>query len=385
MEKIAQEVGRGGMTLAIDTKVFKTADGIGREAIDSLVDDGFFTYGWFKTVETSKPINMDPVYVTAYDKGILVAFTPCFYDVADQYFHNAPKVAPSMKSVLNVCNRLRLGQAHVLLCYSPWCYRTKIFVGKGFNEGLLICNLSIKIDVVCKNEKILFSSFLFVSEFDKRLIMCLENLGYHKFLFWEPMLYLDVCWRSFEDYLKSLRSNVRIQVRREIKSCMKNGVTIEEMTEFKDLSTALSDLSLNLCRKYNKCSKRIDPCFYESLSDYAKANTIVFIARKKDVVVGFSMFLRKEETLDSFLGGFNYELLNKSDFTYFNLFYYTPIRWAIQEGIRKIYYRWGSEKVKYKRGCKPERIYSFVKCHNKLVNSQIGNYMKVRNRILWAR
>ena len=78
--------GRARMTSAIDAKVFKTVDGIGREAIDSLVDDGFFTYGWFKTLETSKPINLNPFYVTAYDKGKLVAFAPCFHDVADQYF-----------------------------------------------------------------------------------------------------------------------------------------------------------------------------------------------------------------------------------------------------------------------------------------------------------
>lgn len=370
------------MTLTIDTRVFKTVNGIGKEAIDSLVDDGFFTYGWFKTLETSKPpINLDPFYVTAYDKGKLVAFTPCFRDVADQYFQYGPKVVPYMKRVLNVCNRLRIGQDHVLLCYSPWCFRTKIFLGKNLNEGLLISKLSEKIDAICKKEKILFSSFLFVSEFDKRLITRLENLGYHKFLFWTPMLYLDVCWRSFEDYLKSFDCHMRKNIRREIKKCSDNGVTIEEVTEFKKLSMILSDLSLTLFLKYNKWAQRLEPRFFESLSDYAKANTIVFLARKKDVVVGFSLCLRKGETLDVFLCGFNYELQSKSDLIYFNLLYYTPIKWAIQEGIRKMYYRWGSEKGKYKRGCKPEMIYSFVKCHNRLVNSQIGNYLKIKNRI----
>ena len=75
------------MTSAIDVRVFKTVDDIGKEAIDSLVDDGFFTYGWLKTLETSKPpIKLDPFYVTAYDKRKLVAFTPCFRDIADQVF-----------------------------------------------------------------------------------------------------------------------------------------------------------------------------------------------------------------------------------------------------------------------------------------------------------
>jgi predicted N-acyltransferase len=370
------------MTSATNVRVFKTVDGIGREAIDSLVDDGFFTYGWFKTLETSKPINLNPFYVTAYDKGKLAAFAPCFHDVADEYFRFGPSVVPFMKRVLNVHNRLRLGQNHVLLCYSPSCYRTKIFVERGPNEGLLIRDLSKEIDAICKREKILFSSFLFVSEFDKNLSLHLSNLGYHKFL-WASTFYLDVRWRSFEDYLGSLERGIRHKVRREMRSCRENGVAIEEMTEFKDLSTTLSDLSSNLLTKYNRRRTRLfQSSFFESLSDYAKGNAKVFIAKKKGAVVGFSLCLRQGKTLDAFHCGFNYELLEKSDFTYFNLCYYAPIRWAIQEGIRKIYYRQTVERVKLRRGCKPERAYSFVKCHNRQVNSQIGNYMKMKTR-LW--
>ena len=371
----------GWTDLSIKTRVFKTVDEIGQESIDALVDDGFFTYGWLKTLEISKPpIALDPFYVTAYDKGKLVAFTPCFRDVADQYFQYGPNIVPHMKRVLSMCNRLHIRQDHVLLCYSPWCFRTKIFLDKNYNEGSLITKLSEEIDAVCKKEKILFSSFLFVSEFDKNLITNLERLGYYKF-FWQSTLYIDVCWPTFEDYLKSLRTTVRHEVRREVKNCLENGTTIEAITDFKDLSKILSDLSLNLSLKYNKWAQRLEPFFFECLSDYAKANTVVFVAKKNGVVVGFSLFIRQGETLDAFIGGFNYELRSRTDFTYFNLVYYTPINWAIQEGIRKIYFRWGSEKAKYKRGCKPEMIYSFVKCHNKLVSSQIGNYIKVRNKI----
>jgi predicted N-acyltransferase len=367
--------------LVIDTKVLKTIDSIGREALDSLVNDGFFTYGWFKTLETSKLFNLNPFYVTAYDKGNLVAFAPCFHDVDDQYFRYGQNVIPYMKKVLNVCNRLHIGRDHVLLCYSPSCYRTKIFVGNGLNEGLLLKNLSEEIDAICKQEKILFSSFLFVSEFDQLLVTQLENLGYHKF-FWQPTLYLDVRWRNFEDYLKSLDHNVRNRIRREIRSCKENGVTIEELTEFKHLSKVLSDLSSNNLTKHNKRETRVyEPSFFENLSDYAKGNAKVYVAKKNGAIVGFSLCLKKCGTLDVFHAGFNYVLQEKFDFTYFNLCYYSPINWAIQEGIQKIYYRVKAERVKIRRGCKPEKIYSFVKCHNNIINSQIGAYLKIRNKI----
>jgi predicted N-acyltransferase len=371
------------MTSVLDVRVFKTVDGIGREAIDSLVDDGFFTYGWFKTLETSKLINLDPFYLTAYDEGKLVAFAPCFHDVADQYFRFGPNVIPFMKRVMKIRNRLHQGQEHVLLCYSPSCYRTKIFIEKGLNEGLLISGLLKEIDAICKREKILFSSFLFVSEFESNLSQYLSNYGYRKF-FWASPYYLNVRWRSFEDYLGSLEHGVRNRVKREMKCCRENGVTIEEITEFKGLAMTLSDLSSNLLAKYNG-TRIFNPSFFEILSDCAKGNAKVFVAKKKNAVVGFSLCLRAGNTLDVFHCGFNYQLQEKSDFTYFNLVYYSPIRWAIQEGIRKIYYRLTADRVKLRRGCRSERIYSFVKCQNNQVNAQIGNYMAIKRRIEYVK
>ena len=165
-----------------------------------------------------------------------------------------------------------------------------------------------------------------------------------------------------------------------------NPLSIEELTEFKDLSSTLSDLSSNLLTKYYKKKTRaFKSSFFECLNDYAKGNVKVFIAKKKGAIVGFSLCLRHGKTLDAFCCGFNYELQEKTDFTYFNLGYYSPISWAIQEGIRKIYYRQTADKVKLRLGCKPERVYSFVKCHNRQVNSQISNYIKIKNRISQAK
>jgi predicted N-acyltransferase len=293
-------------------------------------------------------------------------------------------VIPFMKDILNLRSQIHLGKNHVLLCYSPFCYRTKVLLGKDLDKASVFKKLLEEIDSICKKEKILFSSFPFVSELDKPLLMYLENSGYYKSL-WRPTLYLDVHWKSFEEYLESLKNDTRKKIRREIRSCSDNGVTIERLSEFKDLSTTLSDLSLNLSAKYNNRKRMFTPAFYECLSDYSKANTIIFVAKKKGVIIGFSVSLRKGETLDVFHCGFNYEMQDKTDFTYFNLCYYTPIKWAIQEGITKLYYRIAAEGAKYKRGCKPELQYTFVKCHNKLLNSQIKNYMMIKNKKIRAR
>ena len=133
------------------------------------------------------------------------------------------------------------------------------------DETNLTKTLLAEIDDICKKEKILFSSFLFVSEFDQNVSKQLRNTGYHQFPRTKSTFYLPIHWQNFEDYLRSLRYTKRKTIRREMKRCIENGVIIEETTEFKDLSPVLSELGSNLFSKYNKKSP-YDSYFYEKLN-----------------------------------------------------------------------------------------------------------------------
>jgi predicted N-acyltransferase len=317
-----------------------------------------------------------------------VAVAPCFVDLFDDYFLFGPRlryVMPFLRRLLNLGRRYGFCQNHVLLCYSPFCGRSKVLLKKGLKKELVLRLLSNKIDEICRKHRFLFSSFLFVSEFDGPLMESLQNVGYLRSS-GTTTLYLDVQWSSFDDYLKSLKRKTRQNIRREIRKCAENGVTIEER-DLRGLSMKLSKLFSALYSKYSKTSKCIfDSSFFNTLGKHARNNAKVFVAEKNDEVVGFSLSLRQGDVLDVFIVGFDYEAQTNTDFTYFNVCYYAPIRWAIDEGIKKIYYRFKAEKVKLDRGCKPERTCSFVKCHNAVLGSLINiaaknpvySYLKLR-------
>jgi predicted N-acyltransferase len=360
-----------------EVKVFRSVDEIGKDAIDSISNDGFFTYGWFKTLETQKSFDVRPFYIAVYDEGKLVALAPCFADLEDHFFIEGPKIFPFMKKLLSFGKRVGFCEDHVLLCYSPFCPRSKVLLGKSDEGKNILRLLSEKIEEICKKQKFMFSSFLFVSEFDRLLIENLQKLGYLQFP-GTTTLYLDIEWPTFEDYLKSLKHKIRMNIRREIKKCAENGVSIEER-DFEGLSSKLSLLLANLFWKYDKNADNLfDQSFFCKLEDYARDTAKVFLAEKNDEVVGFSMSFRQRDVLDVFMCGFDYEALTKTDFTYFNLCYYAPIRWAIEEGIKKIYYRRKAEKVKLDRGCKPERTFSFVKCHNRFIGFLLDKALENR-------
>jgi predicted N-acyltransferase len=344
-------------------------DDVGKESIDSIADDPFFTYGWFKTLETQRTYEVSPIYLAVYSESKVVGFVPLFIELIE------PNSKDLFSVLLNLGHRIGFCQNRVLTCYSPLCFRSKILLSHGQEEKRILKLVSKKIDAICREQKILVSSFSFVSEFDRLLIENMQNYGYRKRL-GVTEFYLDVQWSSFGEYLKSLKHKTREHVRREIRKCRESGVIIEE-SELVDLTAKLSELYTNLSLKYGKQAKKVyDSYFFSMLNMYAGEKTKLFIAKKNGEVIGFSLSLRHRDVLDVMMVGFDYAMRTNTDFSYFNLCYYAPINYAIESGVKKIYYRFLEDKIKLDRGCRLERTFGLVKYHNKLLRGLIGYAVK---------
>lgn len=359
-----------------EIKVSKTIDEIGKESIDSIADDGFFTYGYFKTLEISRPFSFAPVYLAVYDEGRIIAAAPCYIE-SENRMSASESNFPFLKRIVNIAGHFGFHPNRMLVCSSPSSYHSKILVGEDIEKKSILDKVCKGVDSICRKERILFSSFPYVSEFEDFLIENLQDFGYVKF----PSVgnfSLYVQWPNFEDYLRSLESHkIRTTVRREIKKCRESGVTIAEENEFGSLAATLANLHSNLFSKYNKgIGSPRKASFFEGLSEYAKEKTRVFVARRNGKVVGFSLSLQQKDTLDVHLCGFDYDTQMSTDFSYFNVVYYATIRMAIEEGIKRVHYSIKSERIKQRRGCKLEQTYSFIKCHNRFLRPLYNLYKK---------
>jgi predicted N-acyltransferase len=346
------------MTPKHEIKILKNIDKIGKKAVDSIADDGFFTYGYFKTLETTLPPNIVPFYLAAYDEDEVNAVAPF---IMESFNHKLTANA-IIRTILNVGDKTGFFPDRSLSCYSPNSFHSKILIRENSNGNL---DAFLKgIDRLCKKERISFSSFQYVSEFDKTLMDRLQNFGYLKVSSIKT-LFLDVHWDNFEDYLKGLDQKTRKNIKREIKKCKENGVKILEEKEFGKISENLYALQSNLFSKYNNGVKSpYTTSFLQKLSEHAKDKTKVFIAQRDDKLIGFSLSLLHQGVLDVFFCGFDYESQGNTDFAYFNLVYYEPIKLAIEKGVKRIHFRIGAEDVKLRRGCKQEDNYWFIKCQN---------------------
>ncbi len=355
--------------------VIDTINEVEKEKINSLSDDGFFTYEWFKTLEISKPLKVIPRYIAVYEEDDLIAFAPCFIEYNAQY-STVEDNLKFIKILKRVGNRLGFFLTPPLVCYSPCSYHSSILLKKKYKDTIILNLITKKIDDICKKEKILFSSFSWVSEHDNLLINNLENIGYSKIRSIQSS-YLDIQWSNFDDYVASLEKKVKKNIRREISNHKESGIVIEQEKDFGAISHILSEFHSNLFCKYNNRISVFNTLFYETLNEYMKDKVLLFIARKNNDIVGFSLILKHAKIFDLFIVGFNYENLTKTDFTYFNIVYYEPIKAAIEEGIERIHFRGGAKRIKQRRGCKQEKIEMFVKCHNTLLRPVLVLYMKI--------
>jgi predicted N-acyltransferase len=366
------------MALREEVKVFNSIDEIGKSSVDSIAVDGFFTYGWFKAMEKQSSIPMSPMYIAVLQDEKIVAIAPCYVDLTGQFFKYGPNFTPYFQRILSLGQNLKLFSNPSLLFYSPCCFRSKLLLENDLNEKHILNLIVNKLDAICKEKKFLFSTFLFVSEFDKLLVDNLQNYGYMKF----PTIttyYIEPKWSSFEEYLKSLKIKTQKQIKYEMRKFGDSQVVITQK-DFGAFSEKFSELSANLASKYSGTKQdSVLTSLFAMLNEYAQDKTKLFIAKKNNNIVGFSMCLRHNDVLDMWIVGFDYDVQTKTDFTYFNLCYYLPTQWAIKEGIRKIYYRWKAEEVKVKRGCVPERNYVFVKCNNRFLSIIINSVL--RNRV----
>ncbi|MBN1244235.1 GNAT family N-acetyltransferase [Candidatus Bathyarchaeota archaeon] len=359
-----------------DIQVFTTVDDIGKDSIDAISGDSAFTYGWFKTIEHQTNLNFTPKYFAAYESDKLIGLAPCFLDTIGNYFSFGPHVIPFMSELMRLGERVGIWQKRILVCYSPFCYRSKILLSETCSKKDVLHLLLEKIDYICKKERILFSSFLFVSEFDKLLSNEVWTFHYKKFP-WKYTYYIDVNWSNFEEYLTSLTRWSRKTIRRDIKKCRENGVIFNYEAELGELSEKLSFLHSNLFRKHNKghLNSPYQPSFFKSLNEFAGDSVKVFIAQKKGKVMGFSLRMGHKNVLDSIMVGFDYDF-QETDCAYFNLAFYEPIKWAIKKGFKKIYYRFTAEEGKIRRGCKREQIFTYVKCYNRFLDALADVYVK---------
>lgn len=141
-------------------------------------------------------------------------------------------------------------------------------------------------------------------------------------------------WTSFDDYLGSMRSNKRKQVRKERKQAQGHGLSLE-MVHGESLNDeqwqALYHFYRRTCH-FKGAIPYLNEPFFEYIRKHMANSVMASIATKGETTVAGSLFFKGGENLFGRYWG----CLEDYKQLHFELCYYLPIEWSFQNGVTRI-------------------------------------------------
>jgi len=167
----------------------------------------------------------------------------------------------------------------------------------------------------------------FCDLFKRRGYMKIHNL---------PLAKIKIRWKSFDEYLNSMRSNYRCKIIKSMDKCARANISIRLLKDFSvHYARELKRLYDNVFGQAKEIKREpLNEIFFQNIDKNLKEKSAVLLALKDDKPIGFMLLLFNDKELISALIGLDYDY-NREYCIYFNLFY-KAIELAIENGMDKI-------------------------------------------------
>jgi hypothetical protein len=293
----------------------------------------FFEWEWLHNMETSGSTTAKsgwlPNHLTVWRDRALIAVAPLYikgHSYGEFVFdHQWAELA----------DRLRIEYYPKLLGMSPFTpaegYRFLIAPGEDEDE---ITELMVgAIDHFCTRNRISGCNFLYV---DPQWRQTMERHGFSSWLH-HSFIWTNQDYRSFDDYLGAFNANQRRNIKRERKAVTNAGLRFNVFSGEdipKSLFPVMYDFYADTCDKFGWWgSKYLTKKFFEQLYPNYRHRVVFFAAYAESDdhhPIGMSFCLTKGDRLYGRYWGCTQEIDN----LHFDACYYTPIEWAINNGIQ---------------------------------------------------
>ena len=247
------------------------------------------------------------------------------------------------------------------------------------DEDRLMNLMAIEMDGFCRLNRINACSFLFVDpQWQRHMSVYGFNGWLHQSYAWQNNGY-----RKFEDYLMEFNSNQRRNIRRECRKVRDLGVRIQPFFG-NEITRSFLPLMYRFYVRTNEqygpwSCKYLTKAFFEGLYERYRHRLLLMVAyheKNQDVPIGMSLFLTKADLLfGRYWGSFD-----TVDLLHFNACYYSPIEWAIKNGIRYFDPGVGSHH-KLRRGFKAVPNFSLHKFYDPRLQTVLRTHIDEINRL----
>lgn len=364
------------LTSSYSTRWINTVSEVPQTAWDALAQPlitPFFEWDWLHNIESSGSATGRtgwlPHHLTVWRDQQLVGIAPLYikgHSRGEFVFDN---------QWADVAYQLGIEYYPKLLGMSPFTpaegYRFMIAPGE---DEVEITSLMVhSIDQFCIENKISGCNFLYV---DPEWKPMLEKLGFSPWLH-HSYIWQNQGYQTFDDYLKGFNANQRRNIKRERKAVNQAGLQLQTYTGDeipKAFFSQMYHFYASTCDKFGWWgSKYLTRKFFEQLHHNYR-HRVVFVAAydgtNQHQPVGMSFCLTKSDRLYGRYWGSVQDI----DCLHFDACYYSPIEWAINNGI-SIFDPGAGGRHKKRRGFPATPNYSLHRFYDQRLSKILQSYI----------
>jgi predicted N-acyltransferase len=338
----------------------------------------FLEWAWLRQMEVSKSTTVEtgwlPHHLTIWSRGELIAAAPLYIKT-----HSAGEFVFD-HAWADVARRLGIAYYPKLVGMSPFTpmigYR--FLIASRDWEQALTRQMVAEIVQLCHRYGLSGCSFLFVDPQWRRQMIS------HGFVSWlhQSFAWQNENYRAFDDYLATFNSNQRHNIKRERQSIAKHGIGLK-ILEGNDIPPSLFSEMYSFYERTNAkfgpwgCKYLTEP-FFKGLADSYRYRLVVVAAFEKthsNSPVGLALLVRKRDQLFGRYWGCSKQLHH----LHFNVCYYSPIEWAIANGINHFDPGMGGYH-KIRRGFRAVANYSLHRFFDQRLARIMDTHIKEINR-----
>ncbi len=337
----------------------------------------FFEWEWLHNMETSGSTTAKsgwlPNHLTIWRDRALIAIAPLYlkgHSYGEFVFDH---------QWADLASRLGVEYYPKLLGMSPFTpaegYR--FLIAPGEDEDELTELMISAIDQFCIHNKISGCNFLYVDpEWRSRMEQ-------HGFSTWQHHSYIwqNQGYTTFDDYLGAFNANQRRNIKRERKAVGQAGLYLKAFTGEeipKALFPTMYSFYSDTCDKFGWWgSKYLTKRFFEQLQPRFSERVVFFAAYSElddQHPIGMSFCLTKGDRLYGRYWG----ALQEIDCLHFDACYYSPIEWAIQNGIQ-LFDPGAGGRHKKRRGFPATANYSLHRFYNSRLSQILRSHIEQVN------
>lgn len=293
----------------------------------------FFEWDWLNNLESSgsavQAAGWLPNHLTVWRENSLIAAAPLYlkgHSYGEFVFDS---------QWADLAQRLGVRYYPKLLGMSPFtpAQGYRFLIAPHEDEDELTALMVSEIDRFCDRQGISGCHFLYV---DPKWRLLLERHGFKAWLH-HSFIWQNLGFENFERYLAVFNANQRRNIKRERKAVEKAGLRLEALTGDeipKSLFPLMYSFYADTCDKFGWWgSKYLTKRFFEQLHTNYR-HRVLFVAaysqQDERQPMGMSFCLTKGDRLYGRYWGSFQEI----DCLHFDACYYTPIEWAIANGIQ---------------------------------------------------